>query len=384
MQFGLRWILEALEGACAMAKTFLDHIGEIEDPRIPGMVHYPLSEILLVILVGFLCRAEDFDEMEYLCGEELVWFRKLLPFARGVAPAQTMRRTLARLNPRHLETAFSGWVAGLQSQVRGVIAIDGKTLRGSKHSADGAGALHLVQAYAHEAGLVLASCATQAKSNEITAIPELLAMIDIHGAIITIDAMGTQTEIARTIITGGGDYVLALKGNQGSLHADVATWFADPGLAGISKAHSSVDDGHGRIEERTALAADAAWLAKRHPNWSKLSSIVAVRARRTNKKSGAVSCETRLYISSLPPDPEALAAAIRAHWSIENNLHWVLDVSFNEDQCRVRKDHAPQNLAIIRRIALNMLKKEPSKMPIKQKRLKAMLDTRFRSRIFAC
>jgi hypothetical protein len=177
-----------------MAKTFLDHIGEIEDPRIPGMVHYPLAEILLVILVGFLCRAEDFDEMEYLATEELDWFRKLLPFAQGVAPAQTMRRTLARLQPHQLEVAFSAWVAELGARVRGVIAIDGKTLRGSKHSADGTGALHLVQAYAHEAGLVLASCATRAKSNEVTAIPELLEMIDIHGAIVTIDAMGTQTE----------------------------------------------------------------------------------------------------------------------------------------------------------------------------------------------
>jgi predicted transposase YbfD/YdcC len=367
-----------------MAKTFLDHIGEIEDPRIPGMVHYPLAEILLVILVGFLCRAEDFDEMEYLATEELDWFRKLLPFAQGVAPAQTMRRTLARLQPHQLEVAFSAWVAELGARVRGVIAIDGKTLRGSKHSADGTGALHLVQAYAHEAGLVLASCATRAKSNEITAIPELLEMIDIHGAIVTIDAMGTQTEIARLIIKGGGDYVLALKGNQGNLHNDVATWFADPGLAGISKANSSVDDGHGRIETRTALAADAGWLAKRHPNWSKLTSIVALTAQRTNKKSGAVSRETRLYISSLPPDPEALAAAIRAHWSIENNLHWTLDVAFHEDQCRIRKDHAPQNLAMIRRAALNMLKKEPSKIPIKRKCLKAMIDTKFRSLILAC
>lgn len=367
-----------------MARTFLDHIGEIEDPRIPGMVHYPLPEILLVILVGFLCRAEDFDEMEYLGAEELAWFRKLLPFAQGVAPAQTMRRTLARLNPRQLEVAFSGWVADLGGRVRGVIAIDGKTLRGSKHSADGSGALHLVQAYAHEAQLVLASCATQAKSNEITAIPELLEMIDIKGAIITIDAIGTQTGIAGKITRRGGDYALALKANQGSLHDDVAAWFADPGLAGISKSHTSVEGGHGRIEERTVLAADAAWLAERHPGWSKLTSIAAVSGRRTNKKSGAVSCETRLYISSLPPDPEVLASAIRAHWSIENNLHWTLDVAFNEDQCRIRKDHAPQNLAMIRRIALNMLKNEPSAMPVKQKRLKAMIDTAFRSRILAC
>jgi predicted transposase YbfD/YdcC len=367
-----------------MAKTFLDHIGGIDDPRIPGMVHYPLAEILLVILVGFLCRAEDLDEMEYLGAEELKWLRKLLPFAQGVAPAQTMRRTLARLQPRQLEAAFSAWVAELGARVRGVIAIDGKTLRGSKHSADGTGALHLVQAYAHEAGLVLASCATRAKSNEITAIPELLAMIDIHGAIVTLDAMGTQTEIARLIIKGGGDYVLALKGNQGSLHDDVARWFADPGLAGISKTHRSIETGHGRIEERTVLCAGAGWLAKRHPNWSKLTSITAITAARTNKKSGAVSCETRLYISSLPPDPEALAAAIRAHWSIENNLHWTLDVTFNEDQCRIRKDHAPQNLAMIRRAALNMLKKEPSKMPIKRKRLKAMIDTKFRSLVLTC
>ncbi len=195
MQDAALWIQEVLEGASVMAKTFLDHIGEIEDPRIAGMVHYPLSEILPVILVGFLCCAEDIEEMEYLGTEELPCLRKLLPFAQGVAPAQTMRRTLARLNPLQLELAFSGWVAELGVRVRGVIAIDGKTLRWSKHSAAGTGALHLVQAYAHEAGLVLASCATHAKNNEITAIPELLEMIDIHGAIITIDAMLTFPRI---------------------------------------------------------------------------------------------------------------------------------------------------------------------------------------------
>jgi predicted transposase YbfD/YdcC len=288
------------------------------------------------------------------------------------------------LNPRQLELAFSGWVADLGERVRGVIAIDGKTLRGSKHNADGTGALHLVQAYAHEAGLVLASCATQAKSNEITAIPELLEMIDVHGAIVTIDAMGTQTAIASKIIKGGGDYVLALKGNQETLHDDVALWFADPELARGCKVHSSVESGHGRIEERTVLAADATWLAERHPGWSKLASIAAVSARITNKKSGAVSCETRLFISSLPADPEVLAASIRAHWSIENNLHWTLDVAFNEDQCRIRKDHGPQNMAMIRRLALNMLKKDPSKMSIKRKRFKAMLNTTYRSQILAC
>lgn len=364
-----------------MAQTFLDRIEAIEDPRIPGMVHYPLAEILLVVLVGFLCRCEDFDEIVDLAQEEVVWFRKLLPFAQGVAPAQTMRRTLARLNPKQLDQAFSGWVSELGDRVRGVIAIDGKTLRGSKHSSDGAGALHLVQAYAHEAGLVLASCATQAKSNEITAITALLAMIDIHGAIVTIDAMGTQTDIAGKIVKGGADYVLALKGNQGALHEDVADWFADPGLAGISQVHATVDIGHGRIEERTIRSADAAWLAQRHPGWAKLSSIVAATSRRTNKKSGEISSETRLYISSLPPEPETHADAIRAHWSIENNLHWTLDVTFREDECRIRKDHAPQNLANIRRFALNMLKQDPSKISIKRKRLKALMNPNYRLQI---
>jgi predicted transposase YbfD/YdcC len=367
-----------------MAQAFLDHIEAIEDPRIPGMVHYPLPEILLVVLVGFLCRAEDIDEMEDLAAEDLEWFRKLLPFTHGVAPAQTIRRTLARLNPRQLDIAFSGWVADLGERIRGVIAIDGKTLRGSKHNVDGTGALHLVQAYAHEAGLVLASRATQAKSNEITAIPELLEMIDIHGAIVTIDAMGTQTEIASTIIKRGGDYVLALKGNQDSLHEDATLWFADPGLAKARQVHTSIEAGHGRIEERTILAGDARWLAERHAAWAKLTSIVAITSKRTNKKSGAASCETRYYISSLPPDPQALAAAIRAHWSIENNLHWTLDVAFNEDQCRIRKDHAPQNLANIRRFALNMLKKDTSKMSIKRKRFKAMINPTYRSQILAC
>lgn len=367
-----------------MAQTFLDHIEAIEDPRIPGMVHYPLTEILVVIMVGFLCRCEDFDEFEDLAEEELAWFRKLLPFAQGVAPAQTMRRTLARLNPKQLDQAFAGWVAALGECVRGVIAIDGKTLRGSKHSSDGTGALHLVQAYAHEAGLVLASCATHAKSNEITAIPELLKMIDIHGAIITIDAMGTQTEIASKIIKGGGDYVLALKGNQGTLQEDVADWFADPGLAGISQVHATVDSGHGRIEERTIRSADAGWLAERHPGWAKLSTIVAVTSRRTNKKTGEISSETRLFISSLPPEPQALADAIRAHWSIENNLHWTLDVAFREDECRIRKNHAPQNLANIRRFALNMLKQDTTKISIKRKRFKALINTKYRAQMLGC
>jgi len=366
-----------------MSVSFIDHIRDIEDPRVPGMVLYPLDEVLLTVLVGLLCRAEDFDEIEDVCTELLDWLRLFGPFERGIAPAQTLRRTLARLDPRRLEEAFAAWAASLAERVRGVVAVDGKTVRGSKQDADGKGALHLVSAYAHEAGLILAQRAVDGKSNEITAIPELLDMLAIEGAIVTIDAMGTQKEIAGKIVAKKADYVLALKGNQGTLEEDAALFFSDPVLAADCPCHEDTASGHGRIEERTVRAADAAWLAERHPEWKGLASIVAVTARRTIKKTGQTSTETRLYISSLPPDPARLAAAVRAHWSVENNLHWCLDVAFREDECRTRKDHSARNLAMIRRAVLNLLRRQPSKLSLKRKRLKAAMSPAFRTAILA-
>jgi predicted transposase YbfD/YdcC len=364
-----------------MNVRFLAHIDDIEDPRVPGMVVYPLDEILLTVLVGLLCRAEDFDEIEDVCAELLDWLRGILPFEHGIAPAQTLKRTLARLDPRQLEAAFAAWTASLAGRIRGVVAVDGKTVRGSRQAASGEGALHLVAAYAHEAGLVLAQRAVDGKSNEITTIPELLDMLALEGAIVTIDAMGTQKEIAAKLVAKKADYVLALKGNQGTLEEDVALFFADPVLTADCPRHEETEAGHGRIEERTARAADAAWLAERHPEWQGLASIAAVTVRRTIKKTGAVSTETRLFISSLPPDPVRLAAAVRAHWSIENNLHWVLDVAFREDECRARKDHSARNLAMIRRAVLNMLRREPSKLSLKRKRLKSLISPAFRAAV---
>lgn len=366
-----------------MSVPFLDHIGEIEDPRVPGMVLYPLDEILLSVLVGLLCRGEDFDEIEDICSELLDWLRLFAPFKQGIAPSQTLRRTLARLNPRRLEEAFAAWSAELAGRVRGVVAIDGKTVRGSKQDAGGKGALHLVSAYAHEAGLMLAQRAVDSKSNEITAIPELLDMLALKGAIVTIDAMGTQKAIANRIVAGKADYVLALKGNQGTLEQDAALFFDDPVLAAECPCHEETSVGHGRVEERTVRAADATWLAERHPEWKGLASIVVVTTQRTIKKTAKSSNETRFFISSLPPDPVHLAAAIRAHWSIENNLHWSLDVAFREDECRARKDHSARNLASIRRAVLNMLRKDPSKLSIKRKRLKAFINPEFRAHILA-
>lgn len=366
-----------------MGVSFLDHLQAVEDHRVPGMTVYPLDEVLLTVLVGLLCRMEDFDEIAMFGEEQLDWLRRFLPFRHGIAPAQTLRRVLRALDPKALERAFSSWVASLQARVSGVVAIDGKRLRGTKADKSGTGALHVVSAYAHEAGLVLAARAVAAKGNEITAIPELLDLLAIEGAIVTIDAIGTQTAIAAKIVQKEADYVLALKENQDALYADVADFFADPVLAAACPEHRQSDVGHGRIEERSARVADATWLVERHPHWPGLRSIAAITAQRIDKKSGETSTETRLYIASLPADPARLLAACRSHWSIENNLHWQLDVTFREDHCRVRKDHAAINLAMMRHAALNLLKREPTSIPIKRKRLKAAINPDFRTALLA-
>jgi len=366
-----------------MSDSLLSFFSSVPDPRVPGLVNYPLEEVLLTVFTGLLCRGEDLEEIEDICEEHLEWLRQYYSFSHGIAPAQTLRRVLARLEPRALEQAFLHWLPCLQERVRGVVAIDGKTVRGSKQEADGSGALHLLSAYAHETGLVLAQQAVDGKSNEITAIPDLLKQLNLEGAIVTIDAMGTQKEIARAIVGKKADYVLALKGNQGALLEDVKLFFDDPVLVGDSPRFETVESGHGRIERRTCVVADAAWMALRHPAWKALTSIVAATTDRTNKKTGKTSTETRFYITSLPQDAQAVAYAIRSHWSIENRLHWVLDVAFREDESRIRKDHAPRNLATIRRIVLNLARTENSKISIKNKRLKAVLNDAFREKLIA-
>jgi predicted transposase YbfD/YdcC len=268
-----------------------------------------------------------------------------------------LRRTLARLDPQALEEAFVLWTASLARRINGVEAIDGKTVRGSKRDADGKGALHLMSAWAHEAGLILATAkATRSPPSRASGYDRAL-----EGAIVTIDAMGTQKRIAAKIVAKKADYVLAPKGNQGTVQEDAALFFADPVLTADCPCHEETDSGHGRIEERSVRTANAAWLVERHPEWKGLASIVSVTVRRTIKKTGATSTETRLFISSLPPDPLRLATAVRAHWSVENNLHWVLDVTFREDACRVRKNHSARNLATIRRAVLNSCAASPPK-----------------------
>jgi predicted transposase YbfD/YdcC len=368
----------------AMTISFLEHFKEIPDHRIVGMVTYPLNEVLLATLVGVLCGADDWDAIELLSREYLAWLGEFLPYKCGVPQAQTFRKIFQLLNPAVLEERFVSWIASLQEVVRGVIAIDGKTLRGSKHAADGSGMAHLLSAYACEAGLVIGQCCVDGKSNEIRAIPELLEMLALKGAIISIDAMGTQKAIAAKIVEREADYVLALKGNHSTLRDEVKKLFEDDVWAATCAVHKTRDTGHGRIEERECRASDQLdELKVRHPDWINLRSIAAVTSKRIDRKTGHIALETRLYITSLAPDPAAILAATRAHWGIENNLHWQLDITFNEDQCRTRKDFSPLNLSIVRHMVFNILKRDDSKLSLKRKRLKASVNPAFRSQLLA-
>lgn len=362
-----------------MAIAFLEHFEKVPDHRVPGLVTYPLNELLLSTLTGLLCGAEDWEDVVTLAQAHTRWLRRYLPFCSGIASADTYQTVFRALDSDALAQCFASWVSSLVGHVRGVVAIDGKTLRGSKQEEGGRGALHLLSAYAHEAGLVIGQKRVDGKSNEISAIPELLESLALKGAIVTIDAMGTQKNIARAIVEKEADYVLALKGNQSGLHDDVRLFFEEGSDNVAWQSHETTDAGHGRIEERACAATeDIQWLRERH-DWKGLRSIACVRTTRTQKKTGECSTEKRYYITTLPPDAQIVLATPRAHWSIENTLHWSLDVTFREDACRTRKDHAALNMATLRHAAINLHKKNARKCSLKTKRLNAALNDDYRT-----
>jgi predicted transposase YbfD/YdcC len=358
--------------------SFLEWCQGLVDYRVLGMVTYPLAEIVFAAFIGVMCGGDDWEDIALIAAEKADFLKRYLPYDHGVAPEQMMRRCFRALDSHGFQEGFAAWVAGLTGPLQGVIAIDGKTLRRTRDRATDKKPLHLLSAFAHEAGLVIAQQAVDQKSNEITAIPDLLDKLCIKGCIVTIDAMGTQKAIASKIRAGEADYVLALKGNQSTLEADVRHYFADGVLAATCASVMTSDFGHGRIEERRCLATeDIAWLRALHPDWTDLHSIAAVIATRTDKLSGETSTETRCYISSLPANPATLLDATRSHWSIENNLHWVMDVSFHDDLSRARDKNIALNFAVLKHAAFNMLKRIPDKLSIKSKRRKAGLNEAF-------
>jgi len=365
---------------------WLEFFEEVPEPRQKAKVLYPLPELLLCCLVGVLCGAEGWVEVEEYGEAKLDFLRRFLPFEHGIASHDTFSDVFNALDREGFKAAFIAWTAALQEDIREIVAIDGKTLRRSFDRGQGQGPIHMISAWAAGQRLVLGQLAVGAKNNEITAIPELLALLTLKGAIVTIDAIGCQKKIAAAIREKGADYLLALKENQPALCRDATDFLVEQRAAGFKDCaagswatHQTTDAGHGRIEiRRHWITSDIGWLRQRHPAWPDLVSIAMIEAVREEPGKPATR-QTRFYITSIAPDAAEFARAARQHWGIENGLHWVLDVIYREDECRIRKHNGPANFATIRHMTLNLLQrtKTAKKKSIRVKRGLAALDETF-------
>jgi predicted transposase YbfD/YdcC len=352
-------------------------IEALDDPRADNARHF-LTDILVIAILAVMCGLDDYPGIVEYGRDELDWLKTFLRLPHGIPSVSTFRRVFASLKPAVLLNVMQRWSGELSGRLKGKqIAVDGKVLRRSfEHAWDKSG-LHLVTAWCVQENLVLAQQAVEGKSNEITAMPDLLKLLDIKGAVVTVDAMGTQTDIAAQIVKGGGDYVMAVKNNHPTLCDAIQRALDELILekfAGVEHVYyETTESGHGRIETRKVWATGQIDWLNRCDEWSKLTSVIVVESIRRLIASGEVQTSRRYYISSLPcGSGETLANLIRNHWSIENRQHWVLDMAFNEDQSRVRKNHGSQNLAVLRRIALGLLRRDKSvKLGAKNKRLKA-------------
>jgi predicted transposase YbfD/YdcC len=378
-------------GALAEAVVFLRYFEDLPDPRQRGKVTYPLDEVLLLSLLAVLAGAETFCDIARFGDSKLGFLRRFRPFRDGTPSHDHLGDIFAALDAEQFQRCFVAWVAALTGTPAEVIAIDGKTSRRSYQKRGAKAPIHMVSAFAARQRLVLGQVKVSEKSNEISAIPKLLDMLAIEGAIVTIDAMGCQRDIAKTIIDKKADYVLALKGNQGSLHDDVQLLVAEQKPSNFADSTISqsqtVDANHGRIETRTTTVLhDVGWLRQRH-DWPGLKAVVVVDSvRRTPGATPAddkIEHETRLYITSLPLLADLIGPVVRSHWAIENSLHWVMDMTFRDDECRIRTEHAPANFTTLRHMACNLLRKAKSKDSIRMRRKVAAWDDSFLARLIA-
>ncbi|MCP4371109.1 MAG: ISAs1 family transposase [Deltaproteobacteria bacterium] len=357
-----------------------NHFSKLSDHRHHNKLH-KLIDIIIIAICAVVSGADTYEQIENFGKKRKKWLSKFLELGYGIPSHDTFGRIFERMNPNEFQDCFKLWIKSVTDQTKGqVIAIDGKTLRRSHDKADDKKAIHMISAWASINQVVLGQLKTEEKSNEITAIPRLLRLLDISGCIITIDAMGTQKKIAQTIINGDGDYVLALKENHKTLFNDTVLFFENKDKMKaegfIFDEYETVDAGHGRIETRRyAITSNIDWLHDKE-NWVGLKSLGMVES--TREINGERSHERRYFISSLGCDARRFGNAIRSHWGIENSLHWVLDIAFREDDSRVRKGFAPENFAAIRHIALNLLRNNKKfKGSVKSKRLNAAMDTKY-------
>lgn len=351
---------------------FLRYFNGLKDKRSAFNRQYSLEEILFLVFVATLADVNTLEEMEDFGAERLDFLRQYLPFKHGTPSADTLRRVLAMLDAREFERCFVLWAQSLKGPLSGVIAIDGKSVCGSGNATEKP--LHLLNAFAAETHLVLGQLATDVKSNEITAIPELVELLSIKGMVVTLDAMGCQKSIARVIRQKDADYVLALKKNHGDLYDDVTTFFKEERKTNFSNTtvhqYETVEKDHGRLETRTITVSSAIdWLTQKD-EWQGLQTLVEVHS--TRESMSEKSQQTRYFLTSLPPQPQMILAAVRAHWRVENPLHWSLDVTFAEDDNRTRHKNIARNHSLIRKAALNTLKlRKPQKQSLQRARKSA-------------
>lgn len=369
--------------------TIADYFKDLEDKRVERTKKHKLIDIVTIAICAVICGADSWVLMETYGKIKQEWLKQFLELPNGIPSHDTFARVFAIIDPQQFQKSFLNWIKSINKITEGeVIAIDGKTLRHSYDKGKDKGAIHMVSAWATNTRLVLGQCKVEEKSNEITAIPELIKVLDIAGCLVTIDAMGCQKEIVKSIVEKSGEYIIALKKNQNNLYNQVEETFKDAiakGFEGFkhSEFHTKQDE-HGREEIRHYLMlSEIEEIINPDNKWLNLQSVGMVEYIR--KVNGKTKVETRYYISSLTGNAKLLGESVRSHWGIENSLHWILDVAFREDDCRIRKDNAPQNFAVLRHIAVNALGNEKSKkLGIKSKQFCAGLDNEYLIKVLEC
>lgn len=364
-----------------------EHFSSLDDPRAQHSIEHLLLDIVLITICGVICGADTWVEIENYGIAKQEWLETFLELPNGIPSHDTFERLFARLRPEQLHQCFLNWVQAVFNITDGqLINLDGKTLRGSYDRGGKQGMIHMVSAWASQNRLVLGQRKVNEKSNEITAIPELLRILDLNGAVVSIDAMGCQTEIAAQIVAQQGDYVLALKGNQGDLHQDVQQLFDHAHRQNFRDIehdfYETQEQGHGRQELRRYWVMGNTEYLIGAEKWAKLTTIGCVESQR--QVGDKVTIEMRYYLLSLPLEATQFAAAVRGHWGIENQLHWILDVGFREDQSRATQGYCAENLAVIRHLAVNLISQEKSaKGGTRAKRLKAGWDDQYLTKLLA-